>query len=62
MLFVWYPNEKSDLKIIDDETNVIPDGKLDSIKEELKASKYACLYVRLEYPREYKILNGLSTF
>ena len=25
MLFVWYPNEKSDLKIIDDETNIIDD-------------------------------------
>ena len=58
MLFVWYPNEKSDLKIIDDEQMLYQMVKLDSIKEELKASKYACLYVRLEYPREYKILNG----
>ena len=58
LLFVFYPNEKSDLKIIDDETNLIPDGELGIIKEQLKASKYACLYVRLEYPREYKILTG----
>ena len=58
MLFVFYPNEKSDLKIIDDETNLIPDGELGIIKEQLKASKYACLNVRLEYPREYKVLNG----
>ena len=58
MLFVFYPNEKSDLKIIDQETNIMTDGELDSIKEELKASKYACLYVRLEYPREYKVFNA----
>ena len=57
MLFVWYPNEKSDLKIIDQETNVIPDGELDSVKEELKNSEYACLYIRCQYPREYKVLS-----
>ena len=58
MLFVFHPNEKSDLKIIDDETNLIPDGELGIIKEQLKASKYAHLFIRLEYPREYKVLNG----
>ena len=56
MLFCWFPNEKSDLKIIDDETNSIPDVQLNIIKEQLKASKY--VYIRLEYPREYKVLNG----
>ena len=58
MLFVFYPNEKSDLKIIDDETNLIPDGELGIIKEQLKASKYAYLFIRLEYPREFKVLTG----
>ena len=56
MLFVWYPNEKSDLKTIDEETNIIDD--LEVIKKELKSSKYACLYIRLEYPRSYKVLTG----
>ena len=56
MLFVWYPNEKSDLKTIDEETNIIDD--LEVVKRELKSSKYACLYIRLEYPRSYKVLTG----
>ena len=55
MLFVWYPNEKSDLKTIDEETNIIDD--LEVVKKELKSSKYACLYIRLEYPRRYKVLS-----
>ena len=56
MLFVWYPNEISDLKTIDEETNIIDD--LEVVKKELKSSKYACLYIRLEYPRSYKVLTG----
>ena len=55
MLFVWYPNEKSDLKTIDEETNIIDD--LEVVKKELKSSKYACLCIRLEYPRSYKVLS-----
>ena len=55
MLFVWYPNEKSDLKTIDEEMNIIDD--LEVVKKELKSSKYACLYIRLEYPRSYKVLS-----
>ena len=58
MLFVWYPNEKSDLKTIDEETNIIDD--LEVVKKELKSSKYACLYIRLEYPRSYKVSVRLS--
>ena len=42
MLFVWYPNEKSDLKIIDDETNIIDD--LEFVKKELKFIKI-CLFI-----------------
>ena len=58
MLFVWYPNEKSDLKTIDEETNIIDD--LEVVKKELKSSKYACLYIRLEYPRSYKVFDRLK--
>ena len=54
-LFVWYPHEKSDLKNIDDETNILPHDKLNEIKDELQKSKYAYLYIRLEYPRSYII-------
>ena len=54
-LFVWYPHEKSDLKLIDEETNL--DLDIGKIKEKLKASKHACLYIRLEHPYEWRILT-----
>ena len=41
MLFLWFPNENSDLKTIDEETNIIDD--IEVVKKELKSSKYACL-------------------
>ena len=50
-LFVWYPSEKSDLKMIDEETNLMEAHDLLKIKEQLKNEKHACLYVRLEHPR-----------
>jgi hypothetical protein len=55
MLFLWYPNERSDLKIADEETNIIKD--LDLVREELQNAEHVCLYIRLKYPRGYKILN-----
>ena len=55
-LFTWYPSEKSDLKIIDEETNLMNSEDLAKIKEQLKREKHACLYVRLEHPRMFKVL------
>ena len=52
-LFIWYPSEKSDLKMIDEETNLIED--LSSVKEQLKREKHACLFVRLEHPRTFAV-------
>ena len=54
-LFLWYPNERSDFRLADEETNIIPPGKLDHIKDRLKSEKHACLYIRLEHPREFQI-------
>ena len=48
MLFTWYPSEKSDLKMIDEETNVMSPEDLAKIKDQLRREKHACLYVRLE--------------
>jgi len=45
---VWYPSEKSDLKQIDKETNLMTSDDLANVKEQLKIEKHACLYVRLE--------------
>lgn len=53
-LFLWYPHEKSDLKLVDDECNL--DLNITKIKKQLKASKYACLYIRLEFPYEWRII------
>ena len=57
MLFIWYPKERSDLKTIDEESNILEDWK--PITDVLKSSKHACLYIRLEYPLGYRVLiNG----
>ena len=56
-LFVWYPSEKSDLKMIDEETNLMTSDDLLKIKERLKSEKHACLYVRLEHPRSFQVLK-----
>lgn len=55
-LFVWYPSEKSDLKMVDEETNLMNSEDLNNVKEQLKREKHACLYVRLKHPRMFKVL------
>ena len=56
-LFVWYPSEKSDLKLVDEETNLMTSDDLIKIKEQLKSEKHACLYIRLEHPRSFQVLK-----
>ena len=56
-LFIWYPAEKSDLKLIDEETNLMTPEDLAKIKEQLKSEKHACLFVRLEHPRTFKVFK-----
>ena len=56
-LFMWYPNERSDFKLADEETNVISQSELDRVKTQLKDSKHACVYIRLEHPRNFEILH-----
>ena len=55
-LFIWYPSEKSDLKMVDEETNLMSREDLAIIKEKLKREKHASLYVRLDHPRMFMIL------
>ena len=59
-LFLWYPAEKSDFKLADEETNVLTSGELENIKQQLKDSKHGCLYIRLEHPRNYAILEQIK--
>ena len=56
-LFVWYPSEKSDLKLIDEETNIIKTSEqLAEVNEVLKKSEHAVLYFRTKHPRGYHII------
>ena len=45
------------LKMIHHENNVLTDNELVIVRDFLKMSKHACLYVRNEHPRGFKVLN-----
>ena len=49
-IFVWYPKERGDLKMIHDENDVLTDDELVVARNFLKKSKHACLYIRNELP------------
>ena len=56
-LFLWYPAEKSDLGLVDEETNILPTKKLENIKDQLKSGEHTCFFIRLQHPRHYAILK-----
>ena len=56
-VFVWYPKERADLKLIHDENDVLTDDELVVVRGFLRKSKHACLYIRNEYPCEFRLLN-----
>ena len=56
-IFVWYPKERADLKMIHDENNVLTDDELVVVTDFLKKLKHACLYIRNKHPRGFKPLN-----
>ena len=45
-IFVWYPKERGDLKMIHDENDVPTDDELVIVRGILRKSKHACLYIR----------------
>ena len=51
-IFVWYPKERAD-----DENDVLTDDKLVIVRGILRKSKHACLYIRNEFPRGFRLLN-----
>ena len=55
ILYVWYPKNRTDLNTIHEENDVIEMGELARVKEALKQGKHACLIMRMEHPRAYKI-------
>ena len=55
MLYIWYPKNRTDLKVIHKENNVIEMGELANVKTQLKRGKHTCLIMRMEHPRAYVI-------
>ena len=55
MLYVWYSKNRTDLNTIHEENDVIDPGELANVKKALKLGKHACLIMRMEHPRAYKI-------
>ena len=48
-----YPKERGDLKTIHDENDVLTDDELVVARSFLKKSKFAYLYIRIEFPRGF---------
>ena len=56
MLYIWYPKNRMDLKIIYKENDIIEmKEELARVKEALKLGKHTCLIMRMEHPRAYMI-------
>ena len=47
---------KADLKTIRDENDVLTDDELVVVRGILRKSKHACLYIRNEFPRGFRLL------
>ena len=58
-IFVWYPKERADLKMIHNENDVLADDELVIVRDFLRTSKHAYLYKRKEHPRRFNVLNHL---
>ena len=56
-IFMWYPKERADLKTIHDENDVLTDDELVVVRGILRKSKHACLYIRNEFPRGFRLMN-----
>ena len=50
-IFVWYPKERADVKMIHDKNNVLTDDELAVVRDFLRKSKLACIYMQNEHPR-----------
>ena len=58
-IFVWYLKERTDLKMIHDENNVLTDDELIVARDFFKKLKHVCLYIRNGHPRGFKVLNNV---
>ena len=56
MLYIWYPENRTDLSIIHGENDVIETPEeLARVKAQLKQGKHTCLIMKMEHPRAYEI-------
>ena len=55
-IFLWYPKESADLKIIHDENHVLTDDELVIVRDFFRTSKHVCLYVWYEHLRRFYVL------
>ena len=55
MIYVWYPKNQTDLKVIHQENDIIEMGELANVKAQLEWGKHTCLIMRMEHPRAYEI-------
>ena len=58
MVFCFRLDHKSDLKFLDEETNVIDD--LEQVKKQLEQTEYSFLFINLKWPRGYKVFKNDS--
>ena len=56
-IFVWYPKERADLKMINDEINLLTDDESVTVRDFLRTSQHACLYIPNEHPHRFKVLS-----
>ena len=56
-IFLWYPKERTDFKMIHDENDVLTEDELVVTRNFLKKLKHACLYIQNEYPYGFRLLN-----
>ena len=57
MLYVWYPKNRTDLKVIHEENDIIEmQEELARVQAQLKQGKHTCLIMRMEHPRAYRVL------
>ena len=56
VLYVWYPKNRTDLNVIQEENDVIETLESANVKKQLKLGKHICLIMRMEHPRDYQVL------
>ena len=56
-IFVGYPKDRADLKMIHDKNNVLMHHGLVIVRDFLRTSKHPCLYIRNDHPRAFSVLN-----